>query len=146
VGISLAQGSWIYIISDDDVLYPKAVEKMLRFAREGNYESVTATCHYIEHGVLKVSGSEEGSRNLGFPAGGIPAWMFRQYLGCFRWNRHSWKKAWNRPSDYDLLVRMRRSGVRMDYLDDVVAMQPAVEGMNLRGGRAFVEQARLGLV
>ena len=145
VGMSLARGSWIYVMGDDDVLYPEAVEKMLRFAAEGDYESVTAAVQYFEDGETKVSGSDEGIRSLGFPVGGSAAWMYRSYLKCFPWNPHSWKKSWNRPCDYDLMVRMRRCGVRMGYLNEVVALTPAVEGTNLYGSRAFVEQARLGL-
>jgi len=145
-GIRLARGSWIYVISDDDVLYPDAVEKLLRFATQGGCESVTAACDWWEDGVLKSWRSDEGLRNLGFPCGGVPAWMYRSDLQFFGWNPHSWKKDWNRPSDYDLLVRMHRCGVRMGYLNEAVALQPFVEGTRTHGNRAFIELAQQGLV
>jgi glycosyltransferase involved in cell wall biosynthesis len=144
-GARLARGSWIYMISDDDVLYPDAVSKMLAFARDHDLESVTAAFHFSNGGRSAVAGGEEGLAFLGVEAGGIPAWMFRSYLRCFPWNRHSWKKSWNRPSDYDLMFRMHRCGVRMGFLDEVVARQPLVAGTDTHGSRAFIELARKGL-
>jgi glycosyltransferase involved in cell wall biosynthesis len=144
VGSRLAQGDWIYMISDDDVLYPAAVEKMVTFAEREGLESVTAAFDYPDQGVKKVRRAEQGIASLGFATSGIPAWMYRSYLKCFPWNRHSWKKAWNRPCDYDLMLRMRRCGVRMGYLDEVVALKPAVEGTNCTGSAAQLEIATDG--
>lgn len=141
VGSAMATGQWIYMISDDDVVYPDAVEKMLRFAGAENYESVTAAFHYPDGGEMKVRRSEGGIPSLGFATSGIPAWMYRSYLKCFPWNRHSWRKSWNRPCDYDLMLRMRRCGVRMGYLDEIVAMKPAVEGTQTTGSAAQIELA-----
>jgi GT2 family glycosyltransferase len=141
VGSALATGQWIYMISDDDVVYPDAVEKMLRFAEAEDHESVTAAFHYPDGGETKVRRSEGGIPSLGFATSGIPAWMYRSYLKCFPWNRHSWRKSWNRPCDYDLMLRMRRCGVRMGYLDEIVAMKPAVEGTQTTGSAAQIELA-----
>ena len=143
VGISMAEGDWIYIISDDDILLPHCLEKMVAFAAEHReVESISAS--YLAHvdGVQKKIGAEFVEKHLGFYMTGIPSWMYRSYLSFFKWNINSWKKTWNRPSDYDLQHRMRNNGVRMGYLDEVVAISPLVEGTQLAGSEAAIYLSR----
>jgi hypothetical protein len=54
--------------------------------------------------------------------------MCKRYLGRFRWNRFSWRKRWNRPSDYDLIERMVKRKVTFAGTDEILAIQPDVEG------------------
>ncbi len=138
VGISLAKGDWIYIISDDDILLPDCLEKMVAFAQTHNVESISAAYLSYVDGVEKRFTAEDVEKQLGFCMTGIPAWMYRSYLSFFKWNIDSWKKSWNRPSDYDLQHRMRDSGVRMGYFDEVVAVSPLVEGTHLTGSKAVL--------
>ena len=139
VGIELAKGEWIYVISDDDVLFPDCLEKMVAFAVENDFESISAAISYLsEDGVEKKLTAEDVEKRLGIYMTGVPAWMYRSYLSFFKWNINSWKKSWNRPSDYDLQHRMRNSGVRMGYFDDAVATSPPVENTLLKGSQAAI--------
>ena len=55
----------------------------------------------------------------------------------------SYLKDWNRPSDYDLITRMHRAGMRFGATDEVVAIIPEVGDTGLIGSRAFaIEEQR----
>ena len=137
IGVELALGEWIYIISDDDILLPECIEKMVRFSENKNLESISASYKSYENGVEKVFTARDVEKTLGFYMSGIPAWMYRKYLSFFKWNKFSWKNKWNRPCDYDLQHRMNKAGVKMGYLDEIVAISPMVEGTNMTGSKAI---------
>jgi hypothetical protein len=42
-------------------------------------------------------------------------------LRFFKYNVNCWRKSWNRTNDTDLPIRMYRAGVRMGFLDEVLA-------------------------
>jgi hypothetical protein len=49
VAISLPKGDWIYVISDDDILLPHCLEKMIKYAGHNDVESVSASyCSYVD--------------------------------------------------------------------------------------------------
>ena len=143
IGARMARGDWIYWISDDDVLLPTAVEDLLRLARSSEFESVSGA-------YLRGDREQElmlpsvGIDAVGVAVTGPPAWLTRIYVGRMKWNRHSWLKQWDRPSDYDLLKRMLRVGVRFGHTNSVVATQPAVAGTKLAGLKGAL-QANEGL-
>lgn len=129
VGLRLARGKWLGWISDDDVLLPHHLESLLRFAQRGDYEFVSAA--YIEerYGEEKIVDVQDTKPRIG----GMQTWLYRSYLRFFYWNIHSWRKSWNRPVDYDLQFRMVNAGVRMGFLNEVVAYVPPVEGTQTVG-------------
>lgn len=131
-GSRLARGDWIYWISDDDVVLPHAVEALLAVANTGGYESVSGA---YQKGTVKtmICLPLAGVQAVGFHITGPPAWLSRRYVGQFRWNRLSWRKQWNRPSDYDLMKRMEARGVRFGHTDQLVAIQPEVGGTEKTG-------------
>ncbi len=132
VGSRAARGDWIYWISDDDFLLPEAVQTLLALAQRGHYESVSGG---YQKGTIKpvqvLPASGVGA--VGFEITGPPAWLSRNYVGRMRWNKASWRKAWDRPSDYDLMKRMQVHGVTFGHTDDIVAVQPEVEGTRKTG-------------
>jgi len=132
VGSRKSRGSWIYWISDDDFLLPHAVETLLRVASDGALESVSGGYQLGLVDPVDVL-PEAGIEALGFTVTGPPAWLSRSYVGRMRWNRASWRKAWNRPSDYDLIERMGTQRVRFGHTDVVVAVQPEVAGTGATG-------------
>lgn len=143
VGARMARGDWIYWISDDDVLLPTAVEDLLRLARSSEFESVSgAYLRGEREPELMLPG--DGIDAVGVAVTGPPAWLTRIYVGRMKWNRHSWLKKWDRPSDYDLMKRMLRVGVRFSHTNTVVAIQPEVEGTELTGLKGAL-QANEGL-
>jgi hypothetical protein len=132
VGSRASRGDWIYWISDDDFLLPAAVQKLLALAKGGQYESVSGG--YQEGTINPVPVlPASGLGAVGFEITGPPAWLTRSYVGKMRWNKASWRKAWDRPSDYDLMKRMQVHGVRFGHTDDIVAVQPEVAGTSKTG-------------
>lgn len=136
----LARGAWIYWISDDDVLELNAVEKLLELARQDGAEVVSGT-YLSGYQRPKVHRPSEGIDNFGVPISGPPVWMCRRYLGRFRWNRFSWRKEWNRPSDYDLIERMVRRKASFSGTEEILAVQPEVEGSNHAGLQGAIDIA-----
>ena len=120
-------GSWIYWISDDDVLFPNAVSTLVAAARKSGAESV--------HGAY-IAGTADpqpsfpsaGVEELGVAFTGPKAWLVKSFVGKMRWNKWSWLKPDFRPVDYDLLERMLLGGVTRASIDVVVSIQPEVEG------------------
>jgi len=137
-GVRKSRGQWVYWISDDDVLLPHAVADLLAHARAEEAESVSGgyqaglknpTPHY----------PGEGIEHFGVPISGPPAWICRSYVAKMRWNRLSWVKKHNRPSDYDLFERMVRRKVRFSSLQSIVAVQPEVEGTEHSGRKGAIQ-------
>ena len=137
-GVRHSRGEWVYWVSDDDVLLPHAVELLLKEAREAGAESVSGG---YQAGLLNPIAHYpvEGQGEFGHPISGPPAWLCRSYVAKMRWNRFSWAKKWNRPSDYDLFERMVRLGVRFSSIRSVVATQPEVAGTQYPGRRGAIQ-------
>lgn len=134
--LAMVKGDWIYTISDDDILLPDCFQKMIDYALSNDVESISANyLSYTEQGE-KVFKAVDVEKQLGIYMTGIPAWMYKSNLKFFKWNLNSWRKSWNRPSDYDLQHRMKNAGVKMGYLDELVAISPLVEGTKLTGSQA----------
>ncbi len=138
-GMQLARGKWLCWLSDDDIFTPNHIKVLLTFAMKGRHEFVSADYEEEREGHKRILGSKEMQESIGIAAGGMPTWLYRSYLRHFRWNSQCWRKDWNCPVDYDLLIRMDRAGVRMGYLDEVVTIVPPVEGTNTVGLRALLQ-------
>lgn len=120
-GLDLARGQWLAWMSDDDVILPHHFETLLGFARQGDYEFVSAAYTFEKHGQIYLNNVAGHNPRVG----GLQTWLYRSYLRLFRWNIQSWRKYWDRPCDADLQVRMHSAGVRMGFIDKVVAHIPA---------------------
>lgn len=130
--MELARGEWLARVDDDDTWSPDHIEKLLRFAQQEQHEFVSGL--YVEErfGDQKVV---DGVRALDTyytrrPAdpnnrspkiGGVATWLYRSYLRFMRYNPNCWRKEWNRVNDIDLSLRIHAAGVRMGFLDEVVA-------------------------
>ena len=130
--MELARGRWIARVDDDDTWSPDHIEKLLRFAQQGEYEFVSGL--YVEErfGERKVVDGvraldpyytrRPADPNDGSPKiGGVSTWLYRSYLRFMRYNVECWRKEWNRVWDVDLSLRIHSAGVRMGFLDEVVA-------------------------
>ncbi len=133
-GLRVARGNWISYISDDDILYPDYFTELLETANSGEYELVSCNYSYEEDGVVYV---QEFPSDVG-PYGGMPTWLYASYLRMFKWNRHSWRRTWNRPCDMDLLTRMLNAGVRAGNVSKTLVHIPAVAGTRYRGYKGFL--------
>lgn len=115
--LDLAKGQWIARNDDDDIWTPDHLETLLRFAQKGNWEFVSASYIAERHGKrIIVDAKDENPR-----IGGVQTWLYRSYLKFMKYNPECWRKSWNRVWDTDLQDRIYRAGVRMGFLDQVVA-------------------------
>lgn len=130
--MELARGQWIARLDDDDSWSPDHIEKLLRFAQQGQYEFVSGLYEEERFGERKVV---DGVRALdpyytrrpvagvddSPKIGGVSTWLYRSYMRFMRYNVNCWRKEWNRVWDVDLSLRIHGAGVRMGFLDEVVA-------------------------
>lgn len=130
--MQIARGQWIARVDDDDTWSPDHIEKLLALAQQGQYEFVSALYEEERFGTRKVV---DGVRALDpyytrGPAnpnddspkiGGVSTWLYRSYLRFMQYNVECWRKEWNRVWDVDLSLRIHDAGVRMGFLDQVVA-------------------------
>lgn len=129
-GMDLARGKWIAYLDDDDIMTPNHVESLLRFAQHGNYEFVAGLYEEERDGQKHIL----GQKNSGHPEfGGHGTSLYRTYLRCFKYNKNSWRKAYNRPQDIDRQLRLRRAGVRMELLGKVVSYVVPRPGLSTVG-------------
>jgi glycosyltransferase involved in cell wall biosynthesis len=134
-GMKLARGMWFAWISDDDIMLPDHLNSLLEFAQNGDYEFVSAIYTYEDNGEIKIQDVKNAVPRIG----GMQTWLYRSYLKFFKWNIHSWRKSWDCPCDYDLQFRMYNAGVKIGFLEEVVAHVPHVEGTSTVGIKAQLE-------
>ena len=115
--LRLVRGKWIARIDDDDIWTPDHLETLLNFAREHNYEFVSAAYIAERYGQKIIVNVENEKPRIG----GTQTWLYRSYLKFFKYNINCWRKSWNRVNDTDLQDRIYKAGVRMGFLDKVVA-------------------------
>ena len=128
--MNLARGKWITYFDDDDIMTPDHVESLLRFAQRGNYEFVAGLYEEERDDKKHIL----GQKNADYPEfGGHGTSFYRSYLRCFKYNKNSWRKAYNRPQDIDRQLRLRKAGVRMDLLEKVVSYVVPRPGLNTVG-------------
>lgn len=142
-GMKIAKGDWFVFISDDDFLYPNHVEVLLAAAKGSMAEFVSAAYKTVKDGQDILVFPAKNNHNSDLVSGGMQTWMYRSYLKCFKWNRHSWRKRYDRPVDYDLQQRLYRCGVRMRCIDNVVYYNPPVEGTTTTGYKAAMQADKL---
>jgi len=102
---------------DDDTWTEDHLEVLLRFAQEAGHEFVSAAYLEERDGKQKIINEAGDVPRIGAPQ----TWLYRLYLKIFRYNINCWRKSWNRVNDLDLKDRFYRAGVRMGFLDRVVA-------------------------
>lgn len=139
VGMRIAKGKWFAWLSDDDVILPNHAETLLKFATDVNAEFVSGACTIeVDGETNERQGTADCQLGIENPPdiGATITWFYRNYLQLFPWNRHAYRKSWNRPVDYDLIYRMITSGVKIAFVDEVVSHKPFVAGTQLRGFEA----------
>lgn len=117
VGHSVANGDFIAIIGDDDEWVPNHIERALRCLAQFDADFYSSRGQIILDGQLIET--TQGNKIGAYTSGGVSTWVYRRYLKQLKWNIHSWRKAWNRPNDIDLVGRIHRIGIPT-YFDDFV--------------------------
>jgi glycosyltransferase involved in cell wall biosynthesis len=142
VAARLARGDWLLWMSDDDIILPNGVAALLEVARQDPDVEVITGAYHVGTLEGEVRRPDDARSGLGFDASGMPAMLVRRDLARITWNRHSWRKRWNRPSDYDLMERLHRAGARYGWTAAIVAIVPEVAGTGLIGSRGSIEEER----
>lgn len=130
--MELARGQWIARVDDDDTWSPDHIEVLLRFAQQNQYEFVSGSYVAERFGEQKIVDGFRAmdpyyTRGKACPEddspkiGGVSTWLYRSYLRFMKYNIECWRKSWNRVWDVDLSQRIYKAGVRMGFLDQVVA-------------------------
>ena len=130
--MEMARGQWLARVDDDDTWSPDHIEVLLRLSQENQCEFVSGL--YVEErfGEKKVidgvramdpyyTGGEIDPADDSPKIGGVSTWLYRSYLRFMEYNVECWRKSWNRVWDIDLSQRIYKAGVRMGFLDQVVA-------------------------
>ena len=140
--MDLATGLWIARLDDDDTWSKDHIEKLLKFAIDGDFEFVSALYEAERFGERKVV---QGTMALdryykrtdsinSSKIGGVSTWLYRSYLKGMKYNLNCWRKEWNQVWDIDLSLRIYHAGVRMGFLEEVVAYvlpRPGEESIGL---------------
>lgn len=135
--LKMVHGKWIARIDDDDLWTPDHLESLLKFAQEGNYEFVSAAYEAERYGQRVIVDVKNDSPRIG----GTQTWLYRSYLKFMRYNINCWRKSWNRVNDTDLQDRFYKAGVRMGFLEKVVAYILPRPGEKTIGLSAYKESA-----
>lgn len=130
--MELACGEWLARVDDDDTWSKDHIEVLLRYAQQQQHEFVSGL--YVEErfGEQKIvdgvramdpyyTGRKKDQEDDSPKIGGVSTWLYRSYLRFMKYNVECWRKSWNRVWDVDLSQRIYKAGVRMGFLDQVVA-------------------------
>lgn len=147
--LELCRGKWIARIDDDDTWTPDHIETLLQFAQQGNYEFVSASYIAERHGEKNIvvgakakssyyTNNDMDLNDKSSQIGGTSTWLYRSYLCFIKYNINCWRKNWNRVNDIDLSLRIFHAGVRMGYLNQVMAYVFPRPGENTVGLEAYM--------
>lgn len=151
--LKMAKGKWIARVDDDDTWTKNHLESLLEFAQKGNYEFVSAQYLEEKHGQRRIdkgvgaqdpyyTRSEKPIKGPNPLIGGTQTWLYRSYLKFMKYNLNCWRKDWNRVNDVDLSQRIFNAGVRMGFLNKLVAFVVPRPGETTVGVEAYKTKAK----
>lgn len=115
--LAMIKGKWIARCDDDDTWTKDHLAILLAYAKKGNFEFVSASYMTKRFGRKILVDVKDNIPRIG----GTQTWLYRSYLKSFRYNIDCWRKKWNRVNDTDLQDRIYKAGVRIGYMEKVVA-------------------------
>ena len=135
--LEICRGKWIAPLDDDDVFTENHIEILLRHAQEYNFEFVYGKLEmevspgkWREKGFVKQEMSMQNSTTL-----------FRGYIKLFRPDVNAWRIGLT--GDYHRTIRYREAGVRIGFLNEIVALMPLRPGQT---GLGLMAEDRPGAV
>ena len=132
------KGLWTARIDDDDVWTEDHLEKLLKFAINGNYEFVSShNLVYTPKGKEVRSWRDDPRDPTGI--GATQTWLYRNYLNKIEYNIHSWRKSYFSVNDTDLKYRMYKSNVRTGFLEDVTVITKTRPDEDYIGSNAYIQ-------
>lgn len=137
VGARSIAGEVVLWMSDDDVLKPTAIEELVHTLIQKGVDIALGTC------TTTLTPAEESMGIIRRPPSG-KVWLARRHTTVLKWNRLSWAKHWNRPSDYDLFARLLAAGAHFAYSPQPVVSLIPVGNTGLHGSKAWELHYRTG--
>jgi glycosyltransferase involved in cell wall biosynthesis len=137
-GLLNVKGSWIARIDDDDEWTVDHLSKLLTFAVNGNFEFVSSHLKMVEKsGVERVITAFDNPQDR-TGIGGTQTWLYRSYLGKFRYNINCWRKSYFKVNDTDLQFRIYNANARIGYLEEVTAIIKPRPDEDYIGSKAYL--------
>lgn len=147
------RGKWIARIDDDDIWESTFLEKVLKFAQEGNFELISTKYTAKRYDKTEIYSGvhlespyfypKKKGINLESPKfGGHSTMFYRSYLKFFKYNVQAWRKKWNKVDDVDLVLRMHKAGVRMGFLNETLMHVTPREGEETIGSEAVLSKIK----
>jgi glycosyltransferase involved in cell wall biosynthesis len=140
-GLKLCSGLWIARLDDDDEWTNDHLQKLLKFAQNGNYEFVSSAIRFFEGDKCwDVHTSDDPRDKTG--VGAMQTWLYRNYLKKFKYNINCWRKDYFKVNDTDLAERFYLSRVRIGFLPEVTALIKPRPGEEFVGSRAYTSSSK----
>jgi glycosyltransferase involved in cell wall biosynthesis len=117
MGVNLAKGDWICPLDDDDELCPTHVEDLLQVATRGRYEFVYGMVEIVINNALSTHRSGAYPPRIGQCP--MQASIYLRLLDFVEYFPNAW--LFDEPADWNLTRRYMEMGVRIGFLDKVVA-------------------------
>lgn len=109
----LCKGDWIAHLDDDDIWTPDHIERSLDYALKNNYDFVSSQIIRKKDGIYEKIGAEDSF-------GGCQTWLYRTSIARqFPYDPECYKKEKNRVSDLDVAQRIKISGIRIGFMEEV---------------------------
>jgi glycosyltransferase involved in cell wall biosynthesis len=120
--LELCQGTWIAPLDDDDIFISEHISLLLSHAQKHNLELV--------YGKVKMEKSPGVWHDKGIVTDLMSiqnsSTIFRSYIKLFRSDIDAWRMEM--AGDVQRTIRYRETGVRIGFLDEVVAIMPLRPG------------------
>jgi glycosyltransferase involved in cell wall biosynthesis len=130
-----AGGLWMAHLDDDEIFEPEHLEKLLRFAQQGDYEFVYSQVNQeMAPGEWEVVGKQPIIKYLHMNHCGHSTTLWRRYLNHYSYDLHSWRIRV--PGDQNRWARLQLTGVRIGFLPEVTTIAPLRPGVTLFGHRS----------
>lgn len=151
-GLNLAlrasRGSYLARLDDDDAWLPDHLENGVNILQSAFIDFVSSNAHSPSggHAALNDMSSHDFGREFiwcrqSVPIGIPTTWIFKSHVRALEFNEKSWKKNWNKPIDYDFLLRSGAAGIRMEFSEKVTARYMSRPGLDgLTGFSAFLRE------
>jgi len=130
--LELCKGTWIAPLDDDDMFTRDHIEILLRHAQNHNLEFVYGKLKMeIAPGVWQEKSTARHEENIN-PQNSTT--LFRSYIKLFRADINAWRIGMS--GDRQRARRYREAGVRMGFIDEVVAVMQFRPGQTQPGHNA----------
>lgn len=131
-------GGYIYRCDDDDQPVETCLEDLLCFAKNGDYDIVSADYKRITN---KNYQARIKAKMQKYGIGGVQTWLIKEWLKKYEYNPDCWM---GKTNEYDLLDRIinENPNIKIGTLDKVVCEIRPRPGLTMIGMRGYAQEQR----